>query len=61
VLNPDTEITVRELAENIEVAKDTAWSIQKKIKGALVLSPQLVLALDKDLNKHLNKHIYGKE
>ena len=50
MLKPKGNITARELAEKIEVAKDTAWAVQKKIKIALITSPQLILAIDKHLN-----------
>ncbi len=42
--------SARDLAGKIEVAKDTAWAMQKKIKIALITSPQFILAIDKNLN-----------
>jgi len=57
MLQYDTNITSRDLALKIEVAKDTAWAIQKKLKNALIKSPQLLLKLD----DNLNNLIYGKQ
>jgi transposase-like protein len=53
MLHPHENITVRELAEKMEVAKDTAWAIQKKIKSALIYSPQILFSLDNKLNEIL--------
>lgn len=50
MLHPYEDLTTRDLAVKMEVAKDTAWAIQKKIKTALVSSPQLLFSLDNKLN-----------
>ena len=51
VLHPSQNITVRDLSLKLNVTKDTAWSIQKKIKNALITSPQLLSRIDKNLNQ----------
>ena len=53
VIQPDKTLTIRELAEKILVAKDTAWAIQKKIKSALISSPELLLNIENNLNKKI--------
>lgn len=55
-VHPTDKITARDLAEKLEIAKDTAWAIQKKIKTGLVSSPNLLLIIDKNLNElYVNK------
>lgn len=52
-LKPEENLTARTLAENLEVTKDTAWAIQKKIKAALISSPKLLNIIDNNLNELL--------
>jgi transposase-like protein len=51
MLLPGSNTSARDLGEKIEVAKDTAWAIQKKIKSALINNPQFILIIDKKLNE----------
>ncbi|MDX2001749.1 MAG: IS1595 family transposase [Chitinophagales bacterium] len=49
-IHPLEDKSVRDLATEIGVAKDTAWGMQKKIKQHLVTEPQLLQAIDKTLD-----------
>lgn len=42
LLNPDVKISVRELAMQIEVTKDTAWRMEQQIKEAILKRDYLV-------------------
>ena len=57
MLQPSENITARDLAQKINTTKDTAWAIQKKIKNALITSPELISAIDRTLNQI----IYGNK
>jgi transposase-like protein len=49
-INPALDLSARELAEQIEVTKDTAWAMQKKIKSNLTTSPQILFSIDNKIN-----------
>ncbi len=55
MLNPHQKVSARWLGDNINVTKDTAWSIQNKIKKALITEPKLLMEIDKKVNTIYNE------
>lgn len=49
-LSPSIDLSARGLADNLSIAKDTAWLMQKKIKNALITTPDFLFNIETRLN-----------
>ena len=57
MLQHNNNVVSRSLGDYIEVTKDTAWAMQKKIKIALIKAPDLLFKIDKTLNEILCQQV----